>query len=166
MSIIGMIASEKQTKQIRKDLEQEENLKVEVVCINSNSIENVKNIKFEILIIQDSLEKFKENIKYLEAIFKNTKYLLLNTDININKKFFDNIKVQILTYGLKQKATLTVSGIEEKIIISMQRAFKNLNGNIVEQQEISKGSTKNGTKDLYNSLIKIAIINILGGENR
>lgn len=166
MSIIGIISSERQTNQIQKEIEKE-NIKVEVICINAKSIENVKNIKFEILIIQDSLEKLKEKQEYVRKILKNAKYVLLNTDLSINEDVFKDINVKILTYGLKQKATITASSIEEsQVIISIQRSFKDLKGNIIEQQEIPAELVKSSTKNLYNSLIKTAIINIFNAKNR
>lgn len=166
MSIIGIISSERQTNQIQKEIEKE-NIKVEVICINAKSIENVKNIKFEILIIQDSLEKLKEKQEYVRKILKNAKYVLLNTDLSINEDVFKDINVKILTYGLKQKATITASSIEEsQVIISIQRSFKDLKGNIIEQQEIPAELVKSSTKNLYNSLIKTAIINIFNSKNR
>lgn len=166
MSIIGIIASERQTNQIKKEIKKE-NIKVEVICINAKSIENIKNIKFEILIIQDSLEKLKEKQEYVRKILKNAKYVLLNTDLSINEDVFKDINVKILTYGLKQKATITASSIEEsQVIISIQRAFKDFKGKIIEQQEIPVELVKNSTKNLYNSLIKTSIINIFSTKNR
>ena len=85
----------------------------------------------------------------------------------INEKFLNDINIKILTYGLKTKATITTSSIEEKrIVISIQRAFKDLNGNIIEQQEIPVDLIKNSAKKLYNSLIKTAIINLIDVKNR
>ena len=166
MSIIGIIASERQTNKIRKEIQQD-GLSVEVVCINSKSIENIKKVKFEILVIQDSLEKLSEKQESIKKTLKNAKYLLLNTDISINEDIFKDVNAKILTYGLKRKATITASSIEEnKAIISIQRAFKSLNGNIIEQQEIPVELIKNTTKKLYNSLIKIAIINLIDVKNR
>lgn len=165
MSIIGIIANERQTNQIKKEIENE-NFKLEVICIDYRSIENVKKIKFEILVIQDSLDKLKEKQNNIKEILKNSKYLLLNTDISINEDIFKDINVKILTYGLKQKSTITTSSIRERqIIVSIQRAFKDIRGRVIEQQEIPAELIKNSTKDLYNSLIKIAIINILGTQN-
>ena len=41
---------------------------------------------------------------------------------------FKDLDLNILTYVLKQKATITISSVkEEKVVISIQRAFKNLN---------------------------------------
>ena len=75
MSNIGIVASERQTKQIKKQINQE-NIKIELISINPKSIENIKNIKFEIIVIQDTLEKQKENKKYIIEMLKNAKYLL------------------------------------------------------------------------------------------
>ncbi len=166
MSIIGVVASEKQTNEIKKQIEKE-GLKIEVVCINAKSIENIKNIKFDILIIQEPLEKLKEKQEYVRIMLKSTKYLLLNSDITINEDIFNEVNMKILTYGLKQKATITASSIgERQIIISIQRAFKNINANIIEQQEIPVELAKNDIRNLYNSLIKTAIINIFSTRNR
>ena len=166
MSIIGIISSQRQVNQIKKEIEKE-NLKTQIICINYKSIENIKNIKFEIVIIHDSIEKLKEKQEYLKIILKNANYLLLNTDVSINEKKLEDINVKILTYGLKQKSTITASGIGEKqAIISLQRGFKNLNGKVIEQQEIPIELMGNSIKDLYNALIKIAIINIFDAKNR
>ncbi len=166
MSIIGIIASQRQTNQIKKEIEKQ-NIKVEIVCINSRSIENVKNIKFEILIIQDSLEKLKEKQEHIRKMLIEAKYVLLNTDQSIKEEIFKDIDIKILTYGLKRKATITLSSIEEsQVIISIQRAFKNLEGKIIEQQEIPIEVIKKSTKNLYNCLIKIAIIKFSNVKNR
>lgn len=162
MSVIGIIASERQTNQIKKQIEKEA-IKVDLICINSKSIENIKNVKFEVLIIEDTLEKLKEN--YVREILKNVKYVFLNADISEDEGILKNINNKILTYGLKQKSTITVSSIsEKKIIISIQRAFKNLDGKLIEQQEIPVEITKKSVKSLYNVLIKMSIINMYKGK--
>ena len=163
MSIIGIITKEKQMNQLKKEIEKQ-NINVEAICINSKSIENIRNVKFEIVIIQDELKANNEKIK---EIIKNTKNVLLNTDININEDIFKEVNAKILTYGLKPKATITLSSIQEnKVIVNIQRAFKNIEGKVIEQQEIPVELVSNNTPNLYNSLIKIAIINILSAKNR
>lgn len=165
MSIIGMIANENQVNQIKKQMVKEY-FNIEFVCVNYKSIENVRNIKFEILIIQDPIEKLKENAQYIKNIIKNSKYVLLNADININEENFKDIDLKILTYGLKQKATITMSSIEEKkAVISIQRAFKNLKENKIEQKEVPVELKDNSCKNMYNSLIKLAIIELISGKN-
>lgn len=165
MSIIGIIAKEKRVNQIKKQI-QKENLNIEFVCINNKSIKNVRNIKFEIIIIEDSLIKLQENKEYMKYIMKNSKYILLNSDINISEEDFKDIELKILTYGLKQKATITISSIkEEKILISIQRAFKNFKEKIIEQKEISVELDDNSDKNMYNLLIKLAIMELISGKN-
>ena len=165
MSIIGIIASERQANRIRKEIKQD--LEIELININYRSIENIKNIKFKIIIIQDSFEKLKEKQEYIKQILKSAQYVLVNTDIAINENIFKEINAKILTYGLKQKSTITVSGLEEKqIIISIQRSFKNIKGKMISEQEIPVYLEKNGTRDLYNSLIKMSIMNLFSTENR
>lgn len=167
MSLIGIVANQKQIDQIRKEIEQNiKELKVEIVVINQNSIENIKNIRFDIVIICETLEKLEDRKKYVEDILKNSKYLLLNADINIENSILKNINIKIITYGLNQKSTITTSSIrEQEIIICIQRSFRDINDNIVEQKEVRSKLEKNNIKNIYNSLIKVAIINICSVKN-
>ena len=163
MFIIGLIANSSQAKEIKKEIEA--NIKAEVILINSKSIENIKNIKFEIIIMQNLPEGIKENEIGLNIILANSKYLFLNTDLKVDSQIFESTKVQIITYGLKLKSTITISSIKEaKAIISIQRGFKNLQGKIIDRQEIPIELKQRGAKNIYNSLIKIAIINVCGAE--
>ena len=162
MFIIGMIANGVQVKQIRKEIELE-NFNIKVIWINTKSIENIKNIKFQIIIIQNLSEKLKEKKIDLKNILKNSKYVLLNTDSIIEQEMFEGINAKIITYGLKQKATITTSSIEEKhTVVSIQRAFENLQGELIEMQEIPAQLKRKGINNIYNSLIKTAIINVHG----
>lgn len=165
MSIIGIIAKEKRVNQIKKQI-QKENLNIEFVCINNKSIKNLRNIKFEIFIIEDSLMKLQENKEYIKDIMKKAKYILLNSDINISEENLKDVELKILTYGLKQKSTITISSIkQEKILISIQRAFKNLNEKIIEQKEVPVELDVNSDKNMYNLLIKLAIMELISGKN-
>lgn len=165
MSIIGIVASERQVNQIRKEIKEE--LEVELISINYKSIENIQNVKFKIIILQDSLEKLKEKQKDIKKILNEVQYLVLNKDININKDDIKEINTNILTYGLKQKSTITVSSMkEDQIIISIQRSFKNIKGKTINEQEIPVKIKKNNLMNLYNSIIKMAIINLLSTKNR
>ena len=165
MSIIGILANKKQADDIKMEIEKH-NINAEVININYVSIENILKIKFDIIVIQDSPDKLNEKQKYLEQVLNNCKYLLLNTDISINKSILNNINIKILTYGLKTKATVTVSSLEDKkVVVSIQRGFKSFNGNIIEQQEIPTELVKKGTINLYNCLIKICIIYIITTKN-
>jgi len=165
MFIIGIIANTMQSKKIKKEIQQE-NLNAEIVFINSKSMQNIKNVKFEIVVIQNLLEKIRENKKVLKEIFKNSKYLLLNTDLVIEEDLFEETSAKIITYGLKQKSTITASSMEDsQVIISIQRAFENLQGNVIEVQEIPSKIDKEGANYIDNLLIKTAIININDAKN-
>ena len=112
------------------------------------------------------MEKLKEKQEYINKIIKSTKYVLLNSDINIKEENFQDIDLKMLTYGLKQKATITMSGIEkERAVISIQRAFKNLKEKVIEQQEVPVSLIGNSSRNLYNSLIKVAIIELENDKN-
>lgn len=136
MSFVGVIASKKSFENIKRKVEEkikEEN--INFVQINLRSIENVKNIKFETIIVEDSLEKFKNHREILEKIFKNMEYLMINTDKNTKQKEFEKIPYPI-TYGLNQKATVTVSSISETdILVYWQKSFQNKEGNDIEIEE-------------------------------
>lgn len=168
MFLIAIVASQKQTNQIIKEIEQDiTGLKLEIVPITSNSIENIRNIKFDIVILYDKLDKLEGNMKCIRDILNNSKYLLLNGDVNMDNSILKDINVKIITFGLNQKSTITASSIgENEIIICIQRAFKNMESNIVEPQEVKRELKQNNIKSIYNSLIKEAIINVYTTKNR
>ena len=110
--------------------------------------------------------KLQENKEYIKDIMKKAKYILLNSDINISEENLKDVELKILTYGLKQKSTITISSIkQEKILISIQRAFKNFKEKIIEQKEISVELDDNSDKNMYNLLIKLAIMELISGKN-
>lgn len=168
MSLIGIVANQKQTDKIRKEIEQDnKDIKVEIVSISSNSIENIRNIKFDIVVVYDTFEKLEGKEKCIRDVLNNTKYLLLNADTNKENSILKDINIKIITFGLNQKSTITASSIgENEIIICIQRAFKDIKDNIAEQKEVRSKLEKNNIKNIYNSLIKVAIINIYAGKNR
>ena len=125
MFIIGIVANALHAKKIKKEIE--EILKSEVVVITDKSIENIRNIKFEVIIMHNFPESLKGNISQLKTTIQKAKYLLLNADIDFKGELFEKSNTKILTYGLKQKSTLTVSGIDEKsAVVSIQRNFINI----------------------------------------
>ena len=164
MFIIGIIASGVQAKQIKREMQQEK-LNADIIWINSKSTENIKNVKFDIIVMQSLPGKLRDEKMYLKKILANAKYLLLNTDLIIQEEIFEGINAKIITYGLKQKSTITTSSIEEKqTVISIQRAFENLQGQVIERQEIPTKINRKDSNYIYNSLIKTAIINIHGAK--
>lgn len=134
MSFIGIVANKKCFENIKKKIEekmQEET--ISFIQINLRSIENIKNIKFETIVIEDNLEKFKNHKPLLEKILQNTQYLMINTDKNqeIEEKWLNSI-----TYGLNQKANVTVSSISETdILVYWQKNLQNKEGDTIEIEE-------------------------------
>lgn len=135
MSFIGVFANKKCFETIQKQITKkikEPNL--QLVQINLKSIENIKNIKFETIIIEDSLEKFKNHKEVLKKILENTQYLIINTDKNQEEN--RQTKATRITYGLNQKANVTVSSITETDILAyLQQSFQNKEGEKIEIEE-------------------------------
>ena len=154
MSFIGIIARKKVFENIKKKLSEEiKNETISLIPINLRSIENIKNIKFEIIIMEDDIKKFKEYESILEKICDSTKYLIVNTDKNPEYK--KNCKQShIITYGLNQKATVTVSSIgETDILIYLQKNLESKEKKQIEieEQRIQR-KEKNGLQ-IYEILI-------------
>ena len=136
MSLIGVIAGKKCFENIkRKIVEKIDDETIHFIQINLRSIENIKNIKFETIIIEDNLDKFKNHKEILEKIFENTEYLMINTDQNPEKDDIQD-KPNRITYGLNQKANVTVSSISETdILVYWQKDLKDREGKKVEIEE-------------------------------
>lgn len=160
MSFIGVIANRKCFENIKKKITEEiKDESINLIQINLRSIENVKNIKFETIIVEDNLDKFKKNIEILEKICENTQYLMINTDRNPEEEI-EKLSNKI-TYGLNQKATVTVSSISDTdILIYWQKSLRNKEGNGIE---IEERRIKRGEKDtlkIYEILIIYALYQI------
>ncbi len=136
MSLIGIIAGKKCFENIKKKIvEKIDDETIHFIQINLRSIENIKNIKFETIIVEDNLDKFKNHKEILEKIFENTEYLMINTDQNPEKDKISD-KPSRITYGLNQKANVTVSSISEAdILVYWQKDLKDKEGKKVEIEE-------------------------------
>ena len=165
MSFIGIIASQKKVDEIKKHLlKYIKDRKVEIIAINTNSIENISKIKFETIVICEDLEKVKSKEKYLTEILKKTEYLIINADLKIDEELLKGVNTKTITYGLKQKSTITISSItENNIIICVQRQIKDINNNIIEPQEINIKVEKNNNQKVYDILNLYSIIKLYNG---
>lgn len=133
MTFIGFAAKREDEANFKTALEKhlkEIGRKAIVVAINEKSINNIKNIHFETIIVD-------RNIKGLNQILKNTKYLILNAD-SVNTNQFHNMNLTVITYGFSNKSTITASSIEEeKVLICLQRGINSSKNTPIEPQEIS-----------------------------
>ena len=72
----------------------------------------------------------------LRNILSKSKYIILNSDKEMNVEAINNLKLIAITYGFNSKCTFTVSSItENNIIICLQRSIKNIKNEIIEPQE-------------------------------
>ena len=164
MPFIGVLSKESDSNFIKKEvIKNSKNNKFEIININKKCIENIKNIRFETVIINDDLADFLKISKYLEDILRNAKYLVINSDVVKDLEVLVNSNINVITYGLNQKATITMSSImTEKILICVQNKFRNIFGEFVEEQEVNVEISKNNLKKICNSMAVFSILAIYG----
>ena len=134
MPFIGIISEENTENCIRREILDKLQLRESnVLFIKEKSIENIKNIKFETIIIA---RKFNE-IENLKKILENSKYLIINSDIENNLKLLEKVKTIVITYGFNSKSTITASSVgEEEMLLCIQRMLKDKNGREIDLQEV------------------------------
>ena len=165
MPFIGIIAKESESNFIKNEvLKNSVNNKFEFININRQNIQNIKNIRFETIVINEELQNFLKDSKYLEDILKNSKYIIINSDVTHIGDYF-NEKNNIITYGVNQKAMITISSVEkEKILICVQKPFQSIRGTLIEQQEFNIEFIKNSFTKICNSMAIFAILTIYGED--
>ena len=163
MSFIGIIAESKDFKFIKskiEDLLQEGNSKFDIININSKNIENIKNVRFETVLVNSSLDKFNNQQENIKNILSNIKYLIINSDIQSKRSIFpEELKFEIITYGLNQKATITASSInEDDVIVCLQRNIKNIKNKVIEVNEFDIKLDENKSETIYNVMAYFTIL--------
>lgn len=132
MTFIGIISDYKSFEKIEEYFLNKK-LDISLIHINKNSILNIKNIKFETLIIDCNLKDFDREKLVIEHIYKNSKYLVINTDINKLEMLISEPKVKKITYGLNRKSDITVSSITDTdILIYRQKNICNIENKTYE----------------------------------
>jgi len=161
MSFIGIVAGKKCFENVKnKIIEEMKEDTINFVQINLRSIENVKNIKFETIVVEDNIDKFKKNQQTLERLCENTQYVIINSDKNEIQEELKKIENKI-TYGLNQKATVTVSSISDTdILIYWQQSLKNKKGNQIEIEERRIKKSRKNTLKTYEILITYTLFQI------
>ena len=154
MFFIGIITNQKNEIYFKKEVSKY--VPVEnIIFITAKNIYNVKNVKFETIIMD---EKINNKIE-IRKIISNSKYLLLNTDIEI----LDNLNLTVISYGFNNKSTFTVSSIEENnMIICLQRVIFNKNGYKIEPQEYQIKNQQN--VDKY-AIIAVGVLKMIYSKN-
>lgn len=151
MAFIGVITSkrsEEASKKVFINLFNENIIKkINVIIINESNIDNIKNVLFETIIINEDNSLIRNKMNSLKQILSKCKFLILNSDMDINLESIYKVKLTVITYGLNLKSTVTASSIEnEKLQICIQRSIKNINNKIIEPKEVYVYAKKN---DIY-----------------
>lgn len=167
MAFIGVIADNKYEMQIKKLLDNLLNAKIKkytIIVINDKSIENIKNIKFETILVMD-LKRVENEEEILNEMFEKLKYLVINADMDSSLNITNNLKVNVITFGFNSKSTITASSVEDNMLICLQRRIINIEGVILEPQEIKTNITSGKLKNNSHNLMGIATILLIYGKN-
>lgn len=132
MAFIGVITNQKNEEYIKRILCRNLQTNHMILFISDKNIDNMKNIKFETIMIDKNIKSKKE----LKTMISNSKYLILNSDLNPELDVLENLNLTIITYGFNNKATLSISSISENsIMICLQRIVKTVEEKKYEPQE-------------------------------
>lgn len=166
MSFIGIFTDNKNYTILKTEILKRINEKnLNIMKINKNNLESMKNIRFDAIVINDSLKNLDEEMQYLEKIINNTQYLIINSDVDFKYNEIIKEKINIITYGLNQKATITVSSIEENYtLVAIQREIQDIYNNIIEVKEEVLEFEKDNKLKLENQLIIYIIVLIFKGK--
>lgn len=164
MAFIGIISDSKSEKIIKMVLDEKLEKSNNIIIINSKSVENLKNIKFETVLIANNNNTIKENKETLNKIISNTKYLIINADIELEFQFEEQVELNVITFGFNPKATITASSVEDDILLCIQRNIKSIEGKIIEQQEMKITFFGENIGINTNNLMGISAIMLLYGK--
>lgn len=158
MSFIGIVTNSKNEESMVKKI-----FKLfpadNIIFITSKNIDNIRNIQFETVVINGNI---KDDVK-LKNIIAKSKYVILNTDVELEKEFWKDLNLTIISYGFNNKATFTISSVSENnIIICLQRTIKNIFDEKIEPQEFEK---ENDTNVDINVILYEKIVQLIYSKN-
>ncbi len=157
MFFIGIISNKDYSKietELYKKLDKNE---YTIINITNETINFIKNIKFDAILIIDVNSLLPENNDILKQIINNSKYLVINTDIEYDLEILNDLEINVITYGFNSKTTITASSINpENLLVCIQRNIININGKIIEQQDKKVNITGK-----YNANYMLGIVAIL-----
>ena len=111
MAFIGVITSkrsEEASKKVFINLFNENIIKkINVIIINESNIDNIKNVLFETIIINEDNSLIRNKMNSLKQILSKCKFLILNSDMDINLESIYKVKLTVITYGLNLKSKVT-----------------------------------------------------------
>ena len=165
MSFIGVISNKKNFDNIKNELIKFDN-NISLIHISLKSIANIKNIKFEIIIIDEKIEKFDNYKLSLQKICKESKYIIINSDLNKDYKCLKSSSNLIITFGLNREANITISSISDTdILIYRQKSFENKYSKMLEIEERRVEINPENRLRVYEMLIIYAFSSIFSKVN-
>jgi len=165
MSFIGVISNKKNFDSIKNELIKFDN-NISLIHISLKSIANIKNIKFEIIIIDEKIEKFDNYKLSLQKICKESKYIIINSDLNKDYKCLKSSSNLIITFGLNREANITISSISDTdILIYRQKSFENKYSKMLEIEERRVKINPENRLRVYEMLIIYAFSSICSKVN-
>lgn len=164
MAFIGIISDSKSEKLIKMILEEKLGKVNNIIIINSKSVDNLKNIKFETILIANNNAIIKENSEAINKIVSNTKYLIINADIELEFQLDEKVELNVITFGFNPKATITASSVEDDVLLCIQRNIRDIEENLIEQQEIKITFFGENIGINTNNLMGISAILLLYGK--
>ena len=150
MSFIGIISSNDVFDDIKNNINNSV-LKKKLINIKKNDFKRINN-RLDSIIINDNTDKLISDNLLME-----TKYLIINSDISIKDTTLKKRAMQIITYGMNQKSTITASSIkDDEVLICLQRNLE-INNKKIEIQEFKKRVKTLNNKELYSLLVSFII---------
>ena len=161
MTFVGIISDNKSFQILKENIDTQD---YNLIQINNKSIDNIKNIKFQIIIINKELKSFEEKKLIIDTLCVNSKYIVINTDINKNYKLGQKCDKKTITFGLNHKANVTISSItENNILVFLQKNINDKFNNVKEVGEKQIQICKENRAKIYEVLI-IYIISIINNS--
>ncbi|MBO4293178.1 MAG: hypothetical protein J5881_02170 [Clostridia bacterium] len=163
MIFAGVVSDNKKFEIVKKIIYKNKNKsEIALIHINNKSIENLKNIKFEIIVLLDLSSPLEKYVGRLEELCKDSNYLLINSDIEFQNDVLKNVQANIITFGLNHLATVTFSSVtDENLLISVQRNFPNINGDLIDVGEYAVSIKKAERNNIYEVMIGQIIMDII-----
>lgn len=167
VAFIGIIAESKNEMQIKRILDNNLNSinkEHTIIVINNKSIDNIKNVRFETILVITLKEIVNKN-NVINELLKNTKYLIINSDMAYESlELINNMKLNVITFGFNQKATITASSVEDNLMMCLQRRIIDINKNILEPQEIVIKTINKKLSNSTHNLMGIASTLLIYGK--
>ena len=162
MALIGIVANSKNFEVLKHELcKPQRNGSYQFIHICQESLDNIRNVVFDVVVITCPINQLLEKKQIIEKVCASAKYLVVNADVEIDLEFLKENKIIVISYGLNQKSTVTISSIDEDgALIALQRSMRTLSGEMIEIGE-KRISLEENNKLSPQDLLVILIISLI-----